>query len=89
MYSNQFIQQRLLLRSREINFCCIIISSYIGTVVGLERTFYIVSEDEGAVEVCAVVITPAISCQREFPFTVTFSATSTGKSISVSVCTLL
>ena len=56
--------------------------------MGLERTFYISSEDEGAVEVCAVVITPAVSCPIEFPFTVTFSATSTGKSSTVgsSMC---
>ena len=42
-------------------------------VVGLERTQYSVSEDVGAVEVCAVVTRPNIDCPIEFTFTVHFS----------------
>ena len=36
--------------------------------VGLERTMYTVSEDEGMVEVCAVVFFPSGSCPIQFPF---------------------
>ena len=43
-------------------------------VVGLERTFYQVSDGEGAVEVCAIVRDPAaIMCPIAFPFTIGFS----------------
>ena len=40
--------------------------------MGLERTFYNVSEDVGVVEVCAIVISPngIISCPIAFPFDV-------------------
>ena len=39
-------------------------------VVGLERTFYQVSEDVGVVEVCAIVYSPEIDCPIAFPFDV-------------------
>ena len=39
-------------------------------VVGLEQTFYQVGEDEGFVEVCAVVISPVNTCPINFPFNV-------------------
>ena len=41
--------------------------------MGLERTFYQVSEDVGVVEVCAIVHSPVIDCPIEFPFDVTLS----------------
>ena len=37
-------------------------------VVGLERTFYQVSEDVGVVEVCAIVYNPSGACPITFPF---------------------
>ena len=37
-------------------------------VVGLEQTFYNVSEDVGIVEVCAVVYEPVRDCPISFPF---------------------
>ena len=39
-------------------------------VVGLEMTFYQVSEDVGVVEVCAIVIQPVNDCPIAFPFEV-------------------
>ena len=39
-----------------------------GAVVGLERTIYQVSEDDGVVEVCAVVYSPVIECPIQFSF---------------------
>ena len=42
-------------------------------VVGLEKTFHEVSEDVGAVEVCAVVNSPSIDCPIAFPFNVRIS----------------
>ena len=44
-------------------------------VVGLERTFYQVSEDVGVVEVCAIVFSPngIISCPIAFSFDVSLS----------------
>ena len=41
--------------------------------VGLERTFYSVSEGVGVVELCAVVYEPDITCPIEFPFNVSLS----------------
>ena len=50
-------------------------------VVGLERTFYSVSEDVGVVEVCAIVYSPTIDCPIAFPFNVSLSTSegSAGK----------
>ena len=42
-------------------------------VVGLERTFYQVSEDVGVVEVCAIVYSPTIDCPIAFPLDVCLS----------------
>ena len=42
-------------------------------VVGLEKTFYQVTEDVGVVEVCAIVYSPNITCPIEFPFNVHLS----------------
>ena len=42
-------------------------------VVGLEVTFYQVSEDVGVVEVCSLVYSPTIDCPIEFPFDVRLS----------------
>ena len=54
-------------------------------VVGLERTFYQVSEDVGVVEVCAIVYSPdgTIPCPIAFPFDVSLSTNdnSAGKCV--------
>ena len=42
-------------------------------IVGLERTFFNVSEDVGVVELCAIVISPVITCPITFPFDVRLS----------------
>ena len=44
-----------------------------GARVGLERTFYSVSEGVGVVELCAVVYEPNITCPIEFPFNIRLS----------------
>ena len=44
-----------------------------GARVGLERTFYSVSEGVGVVELCAVVYEPNITCPIEFPFNISLS----------------
>ena len=41
--------------------------------MGLERTFYNVSEDVGVAEVCAIVYSPNITCPIAFPFNVSIS----------------
>ena len=47
--------------------------SLLVAVVGLEKTFYQVSEDVGVVEVCAIVYSPTIDCPINFPFDVSLS----------------
>ena len=42
-------------------------------VVGLEQTFFSVSENVGVVELCARVFEPDIDCPIEFPFNVSLS----------------
>ena len=42
-------------------------------VVGLEQTFFRVSEDVGVVELCANVSSPVIDCPIAFPFEVQLS----------------
>ena len=42
-------------------------------VVGLEQTFFRVSENIGVVELCAIVISPVIMCSIAFPFDVHLS----------------
>ena len=44
-------------------------------VVGLERTFFTVSEDVGVLELCARIFEPAIECPIEFPVDVILSTT--------------
>ena len=39
-------------------------------MVGLERTYYSVSEGDGLIEVCAVVSNPTGTCPIDFTFTV-------------------
>ena len=51
-------------------------------VVGLERTYYNVSEAVGVVEVCAVVYQPTGDCPIEFPFNATLT-TSDGSAGSI------
>ena len=46
---------------------------YIGAVVGLEQTFFRVSEDVGVAELCAIVSSPVIDCPIKFPFEVQLS----------------
>ena len=44
-------------------------------VVGLEKTFYPVSEDTiGEVEICVTVKSPSVECPIEFPFAVILTA---------------
>ena len=43
---------------------------YLVAVVGQEKTFYRVNEEEGLVEVCVVVDSPSIDCPVEFSFNV-------------------
>ena len=49
---------------------------YTAAVVGLESTFYQVSEDVGVVEVCAIVYSPNVACPIEFLFTVRLTTTN-------------
>jgi hypothetical protein len=53
-------------------------------VVGLERTFYQVSEDVGVVEVCAIVYSPSGICPIAIPFDVALS-TLDGTSLNRAV----
>ena len=41
--------------------------------MGLEKTFYNVTEDVGVVEVCAIVYMPTIDCPINFAFDVSLS----------------
>ena len=51
----------------------LLLISTIGAVVGLEQTFFRVSEGVGVVELCANVSFPAIDCPIAFPFDVQLS----------------
>ena len=57
--------------------------------MGLERTFYSVSEGVGVVELCAVVYEPDITCPIEFPFNVSLSTAdgTAGLSCPYITCT--
>ena len=50
---------------------------YTAAVVGLERTFYQISEDVGVVEICAIARNSTIVCPIAFPFNISFSKTDT------------
>ena len=68
-----------------VDLFCIFVSFYTFTsvaVVGLERTFYNVSEDVGLVEVCAIVYSPTIDCPINFPFDVSLSTSDNTAGIS-------
>ena len=44
-------------------------------VVGLEKTYYPVSEDTiGGIEICVTVNSSSVECPIEFPFAVTLTA---------------
>ena len=45
-------------------------------MVGLEKTFYNISESVGMIEVCAIVHSPMVECPIEFPFDVRLTATN-------------
>ena len=51
------------------------IDSILEAIVGLEKTFYQVTEDVGVVEVCAIVYSPNanLTCPISFPFDVSLS----------------
>ena len=57
-------------------------------MVGLDKTFYSVSEDVGVVEVCANVYSPIIDCPIAFPFDVRLSTSdgSAGNVLVDSMC---
>ena len=55
--------------------CLHYISHSVGAVVGIEQTHYTVIENVGAVEVCAVVFSPDISCPIEFSFSIQVTVT--------------
>ena len=61
--------------------------SYAVAVVGLEQTFFRVSEDVGVVELCANVSSPVIDCPIKFPFEVQLSTCDgTASTTSFTVC---
>ena len=63
------------------------ILSYAVAVVGLEKTFFRVSEDVGVVELCANVSFPVIDCPIKFPFEVQLSTCDgTASTASFTVC---
>ena len=45
-------------------------------MIGLEQTFFTVSEDIGVAEICAVVFLPDITCPVEFPFEILLQTAS-------------
>ena len=53
-------------------------------VVGLERTFYQISEDVGVVEVCAVAYSQNITCPIEFAFNINLLTTDGSAGIYVA-----
>ena len=53
-------------------------------MVGLETTCYEVSEDVGAVNVCAVVYSPNVSCPIDFTFSIRLSVCEDSCSVNGS-----
>ena len=49
---------------------------YTAAIVGLNRTFYQVSEDAGVIEVCAIVYSPKVDCPIEFLFDINLIITN-------------
>ena len=66
------IHKPLMIHPHKI-LICVFLSLFPVAVVGLEKTFYSVSEDVGVVEVCAIVYSPTIDCPIAFPFDVGLS----------------
>ena len=60
------------------------ILSYAVAVVGLEETFFHVSEDVGVVDLCVTVSSPVNDCSIKFPFEVQLS-THDGSAGTVSM----
>ena len=58
--------------------CRVFFKSRKQTVVGLQTTFYTVSENREEVEVCVKVSSPNRNCPIEYPFDVLLSTQSTG-----------
>ena len=54
-------------------------------VVGLERTFYRVSENPGVVEVCAVVYSQNVTCPIEFAFDINLLTTDGSAGIQLHI----
>ena len=56
-------------------------------MVGLERTFYNVSENVGVVEVCAIVISPSgnVPCPIDFPFDVNLSTNNDSAGVNIEL----
>ena len=69
------------------------ISLSLVAVVGLEETFYRVSESVGVVEVCAIVYHPNITCPIQFPFNVNLSTIGNNSQsvfhLTMSVCCMI
>ena len=55
--------------------------------MGLERTFYSVSESDGSVDVCTTVFQPnsSVDCPIAFPFTIDFFTTDDSAGIYVEL----
>ena len=51
------------------------VSHSAGAVVGLEQTFLAVTEDDGVIELCAIVSFPAVSCPIQLPVEVRLTTT--------------
>ena len=48
---------------------------FVGTMVGLEKTYYPVSEDtRGGIEICVTVNSSSVQCPINFPFAVILTA---------------
>ena len=62
-----------------------------GAIVGLERTHYNVSEENGTVEVCAIIRRPHIECPVEKTFMMRISSAdgSAGKLIKFVLILLI
>ena len=66
----------------------VIVIYHAEVVVGLEETFYQVSEDVSVVEVCAVVYEPdsSVPCPISFPFTISLFTSDTTAGRYVMYC---
>ena len=71
-----YINYKYLLPCNLMIHTCVMYTAV--AVVGLERTFYQVSEDVGVMEVCAIVYSPNdnVPCKISFAFDVSFSTSN-------------